>query len=1846
MSGYMDNVSYRFFPVNDTVWVNVTLSNGGGPPPGDSGGENISVNITVSGIVYQEFTPEIPVPNANVSAFITTNSSAILNYSITDEEGYFEMVVQIEGDEWEIPGIDIQLNVEADGYYLSNDFAPQNNVGHLIQDMNCVWDVEEIYIEKIWNTTAMLLGRVINETGSPIDGASIFAEGSDYYFNVTESNATGNFTMMVINGDLEICVQKEGYFINCTDYYIEGAVSDPPLVFYLEEIPESTAWINGSVTSDGDALRYVEVMLIDPLHPDQGMKEEMPMTDGSGFFNISTYPGAFKLGTVARLVGKQMDAPPIGIGGYYNEIVDVTVNDGETKIKNISLTEAPPDNVSISISLTNWSGGTVAMSRTVSANAKVLRALIDEDISGDISEDELDSLSDAINESLGGLEHFEEEFIFAGIPFEVCVDDTRLCLIQQTVEITGLAVNSSINSSDPITVFINGSVQSSGQISNSSSIHSCSLNAYYDNPAFTINYTIQAPANFTFVDATDEYITVSGLNSSTVTVNPAGDPNENDSTFTEDVSLLATSASGELFAEIYPAYYDETSFDADGDSDYDYLITKFKFNTTENGTFKITGTLKGPSGTILAEDDHKGYYLSGTKLVELFFDGKEINKKQKNGQYRIIVNLYYEQNDTFIWIDSLNKTTNSYNFTDFTSPPLYFAGGISDTTIDDDEDGLYDSLIISVDVYVGDPDNYEMEADIGVADFNYHGDPFIAHLRKDVTFMDTGAQIYNFTFDGSLIYQKGRNASIWVNVRARSYTEGDLDEIFTLTDQYYYSDFERPLPESCIFRGNVTNVFGQPLEAEVLLRNLRTFSENMTNTDENGSFFINLQPGDYEANVWCTNGSNYEGHQEYIEIGNEDENETMERQIMLLPYWHECSWLDWMIDSWQYASGQPIYLNVTSSEMPHSNTTLEIYREFEQDDGFRIQKFITAYSNSTDENGIYMYVINTSSFSNGKYMLQILVYNETMQTVARGDAWDIQLSSISLDFDINRQNYRPGSTGQGTYTLTYINNASEVINSTYTWSIMYWDWMGEHIIDSGEFTNNESGNGTFDFSIPSDILEHGDWFDLRFAATDSEGNSVQAWRGFGITSGTSIDDVTDSPVDGSNGYSGLLLNVTVNVTEGQAGDYRLSASLNSDNWWWITGNETEQSLSEGSNNVQVFLEGDQIQNSGKDGQYRVWVGLYRSGDWNELDHYEYDTDTSYNHNDFCRPSVYFNTTQEITNYTIGPVDNYDALVVNISITSSVVGNYSIHANLHSETEQPGGWMEWHHVAWNRSENIEITSANTTVTIPIRFEGTEIYGSNQNGPWKLNLNLHQITGDGWEEWIAVYDPDIEINYSYDQFAKPSAFVEDITDYGPNADGDLLIGAIVNVSDGSAGTYRINGNLHSSHADGHWWIDDDWNQTTLSNGTNIVNLTFSGSAIYSSGYNGPYNLFIDLEKTGPTMQWLGGNEYDTDSHSYDDFSMPEAVFTGEYTDEGIDDDGDGYYDYLRITVPVEFNETGRYEINGELYQEDENTLNWYWITWGHNEFDIDNASTVNVTIDFSGTEIRKIGRDGIYGVNLWLRDVVGGNELGYLNFDTDHSYNADEFEQSAVRFTEDSPVSDSLSPDNSSINVTLKINSSEVGTYRIHGALNKVIHHPGWDEWIWLTSNEKEIDIVETGEMTVNFSFDTALIQSSGQDGPYMAEFDLMNENWMNVDFLRDYETNAYSLSGFAERPAYFTGDFDDYLYPTVAPEFVKVNVTIQVNQSGNYEIGGDLHKQDGWDWNFIAGSCENRYFSTGLHNVTLQFDAIEILDNIDMMGLDYDTGDTFDLDIWLRRSGEWLELDHLSNETKNTYQTSD
>ncbi len=1831
---------------HDETNFNFTVSfDGGGddgsddPGPGEDGIEG-EVNISVVGTVYMERSM-VTISGVNLTAYPKNDDSNILNNTFTDQNGQFQLNFVINQSISENSS-EICFMFSAEGYETNDDWQMglYDLMDMMEQEGQVMMDMVEL--AKIWNTTAFVNGTILDlDTNNPISNVTVELEGPNYFENRTQTDNNGNFSVGSITGDesdFELMFDKEGYFTNASEINDDGTISAGDYIelgtIYMEVKPSSNAFIEGYLKSEGNPIEDANLMLYDPAHPYESEKGffDMPTTDSNGYYNISTYAGEFYLITLANIVGESRHGPPLGIGGYVNQVIDVDVSANETVEQNINLTASNPDNINVNLNIINSTFSYARISRTISCNPRIVRLMTDANLDGVIDSDEGDTFKSSINSSFTSSGYFDEDMLLARIPFTYYkLDGTYIQPQQINVDITGIIGDA--DSSDLITVYVNMSMVPSGQVDSNESLHSIRLEGYYGNPAFNTNYTVQIPQVYSFKNKREWMLTNNLLNSTTLRSVPNTDPDLNDTSFTEPIIMAVGTTNPS--AEFNEGYFYENPYDSDGDGDYDYFISKVKVNATHSGTYKIEGKLCSSNGIAITNTDTEKTLSSGSNTIELSFEAEKIYRKKINGPYTIVYDLSYSRNSSYIWFDSMQKVTSSYSYSDFTKPDIFFTGTIIDSGLDEDGDGLYDYLQIGLQVDVGTTGYYEFEGDIGTCDFSIE-EPHITGVNKGITFVDYGEQYVNLTFDGGSIYSCGANASIWVFIRVRSQTGSELDDIDTMTDKYYYTDFSPPPPESCTVTGFISDAHGDPVDAGIWLWSEQTMSENTTQVNQStGEYSINAKPGVYEL---CINPSNtnYDGQ---YEIANLQTNETLFRNITLLPSWSQCAYLDMMMDSWQYAAGDNIFINISASSLPNSNCTLEIFKEFVSDGGDYGQEYYSRITNTTDLNGRHMFVIDTTGYTNGEYMFRVWVENESYSTsVARDDRWDIQISSLSLDFEIDKNNYRPGTTGVGTYMLTYISNSTEVVNASYSWKILTWDWMGEHTLSSGTFTNTQSGNGTFNFTIPS-TADDGDWYDIKLTATDPSDNDVFSSRGIGITEGSIIESVEDYPMGTQGNYDFLVYNVTVNVTS--AGTYRVEAGLEDANRNWITFNDTQKSLSTGSNVVQIFFEGEQIKASqAQTGNWPSWVGLFYSTSWDSLDDLDYTTSDTYSKDDFATPDVCFE--EAFSKHTIDGSNGYSALVVNATINASVNGSYRIDANLYKEVPQSGGWYDWQGVSWNNSDAITISEGganepNTSIVVPIRLEGSDIYNSGYNGPYNVNFNLHREYGSG-DTWITNYDPETDINYNYDDFERPGAVIDGITDHG-SIGGDLVIGVNINVSSGYDGDYQINGDLQSPN---WYWITNTGENPTLSVGLNEINLTFSGENIYSAGYDGPYNLHVSLQNNN---DWIR-SEFTTSSHSYTDFSTPGAVFDGSHSDQGYDEDNDGYYDYLQVTVPVIINDTSSsYEVSGELYKE--TSTSWNWITWGSEEFTPSSVGLYNVTLSFSGSQISNSGEEGYYGVNLWLRDLEG-SELGHLDFTTDTSYSTNDFDQPSVRFVENSSFPNDYN-DSSYLNVDLRINSSETGDYYVRGSLHKVVNQGGWDNWIWITDTEEQITFTTEGEQDITLNFDLSVLQASGYDGPYTASFKIMDSNWNMLDNINDYETDSYIFSDLGDlRKIYFTDTYDDSMYSN--GEYLLVNVTMQVNESGTYQIGGDLHKEAGYDWNFIASQWEDFTLTEGAQEIQLYFESLEIYSGIESLSQSlqstFSSGTKFDIDLWVRKSNEWNDLDHFDEISINEYNTSD
>ncbi len=203
---------------------------------------------------------------------------------------------------------------------------------------------------------------------------------------------------------------------------------------------------------------------------------------------------------------------------------------------------------------------------------------------------------------------------------------------------------------------------------------------------------------------------------------------------------------------------------------------------------------------------------------------------------------------------------------------------------------------------------------------------------------------------------------------------------------------------------------------------------------------------------------------------------------------------------------------------------------------------------------------------------------------------------------------------------------------------------------------------------------------------------------------------------------------------------------------------------------------------------------------------------------------------------------------------------------------------------------------------------------------------------------------------------------------------------------------------------------------------IKIAFDGKDINWAGVDGPYKVqvyvFMDDDyflhtsdsRPVPSDIWDGDLtpptpwEHITAPYKYTDFEEPTWAirFTGTNSDQGIDVDGNGLYEYLRVTSEVDVRLAGNYSISA--------TIMWRWeeppdptdILWPYPFVyfsDIVDLELGVQTIDFDlpGGQIRESGVDGPYdiylfasyiGYHYWNRSNSGGIEPPPLTDSTVH------------------------------------------------------------------------------------------------------------------------------------------------------------------------------------------------------------------------------------------------------------------
>jgi hypothetical protein len=444
----------------------------------------------------------------------------------------------------------------------------------------------------------------------------------------------------------------------------------------------------------------------------------------------------------------------------------------------------------------------------------------------------------------------------------------------------------------------------------------------------------------------------------------------------------------------------------------------------------------------------------------------------------------------------------------------------------------------------------------------------------------------------------------------------------------------------------------------------------------------------------------------------------------------------------------------------------------------------------------------------------------------------------------------------------------------------------------------------------------------------------------------SADEGND--VDGDGLYEYLTAQISVDVSS--AMNYILEGTLESTDGNVIDATSYEAFL-DSSGTIEIRFDGRKIRRSEQNGPYVLSVTL-TDENHSQIDRQAFNT-SAYSYTEFESLIAQFSGDYADSGSDVDGDGLFDYLTLEAQVEVVENGNYGVIGTLADDVG-----------AEIAGSQIHMSFAVGTNQAILRFEGMEIHRHGKDGPYNLkSIVLYDAVGNVVDARSNVYSTS---SYSYEDFEAPSSALQHtFTDYGVDTNGDgyfELLVVEVGVDVASAGNYLLRGALHDTNGDEIVLTSTD---SYLNPGNQSMQLQFDGFSIYKHRVNGPYNLsYVILCTDNSRLMDAQAEAHVTSAYNYQNFQRPPVVLTGNYSDNAIDLNSDGVYEYLRVNVEVIVANSGTYALNARLMDKDENEIVWASTTaW----LPADQAQTMQ--LNFNGSSIYNHGVNGPY----YLRDV---------------------------------------------------------------------------------------------------------------------------------------------------------------------------------------------------------------------------------------------------------------------------------
>jgi hypothetical protein len=268
---------------------------------------------------------------------------------------------------------------------------------------------------------------------------------------------------------------------------------------------------------------------------------------------------------------------------------------------------------------------------------------------------------------------------------------------------------------------------------------------------------------------------------------------------------------------------------------------------------------------------------------------------------------------------------------------------------------------------------------------------------------------------------------------------------------------------------------------------------------------------------------------------------------------------------------------------------------------------------------------------------------------------------------------------------------------------------------------------------------------------------------------------------------------------------------------------------------------------------------------------------------------------------------YEYLVVGVEINVSSAGYYGVQVGY---LQDPNGYNR---SSWDYSSTVSSYGYRGVGIHVVNFSffGPKIFADKFNVSAIVQINLYGAYSDYLDR------AQLSRVYNYAEFDCGAVLTSVTYDVGIDTDGDGLfnkvqVGVELNVTDGAR--YEVGISAYAGGFPGSYI----YNQTIvfLNPGIQTVNVSLDGVKVFSS--RGDLSLLesIDLYVYDEgyrsySLQYVYNRPL-SKTYNYKEFD-PMAFFTGVVSNTAIDDDGNGLFDYMRISVEVNVTDPGHYVVN---------------------------------------------------------------------------------------------------------------------------------------------------------------------------------------------------------------------------------------------------------------------------------------------------------------------------------------------